>query len=305
MSRVTVGPMALVDDRDLDERLPRPNSLRRASDDAKRAVVAATEALQAAGLAVTERVGLYVGFQRSAMDYTVQFVEGTYRDGPRMASPMLFTESVLNSTATHLSLTLGFRGVVQTFVGSRCAGIQAVIAARDDIEAGVVDAGLVAVLSSGHRVTSDAYKAVYRSREEGAVRQEASAFVLRAGAGPGAALAYARVACFGRTLERKLQAVRHLWDEYTSGCAPYVPPKVRELAERFGFAASSVTLSALSHEQRELIFPVGSITGGGGSDTSSEFFALHPINWLAAGWPVVCVSEEGTVGLIALDGPLS
>ena len=45
----------------LDDRLPQPNSLRRAGEDTKSAVLAATELLRAEGIAVSDRIGLYVG----------------------------------------------------------------------------------------------------------------------------------------------------------------------------------------------------------------------------------------------------
>src|SRR5207248_1680389 len=109
---------------DLDARLPQPNSLRRASDAAKAAVAVAVETL--AGAAVTDRTGLYVGQQQVPLDYCQQFIDASYANGPRFASPMLFSESVANNAATHLSLTLGFKGAIQTFIGSRAAGISAV-----------------------------------------------------------------------------------------------------------------------------------------------------------------------------------
>src|SRR5581483_7650703 len=47
--------------RDLDTRLPQPNSLRRAGDDTKAAVLASTDLLRAEGVPIQERLGLYVG----------------------------------------------------------------------------------------------------------------------------------------------------------------------------------------------------------------------------------------------------
>ena len=90
----------------IDERLPQPNSLRRAGDDTKSAVLAATELLRAEKIAVSDRVGLYVGQQQIALDYCSRFIQASYREGPRMASPMFFSESVANNVATHASLTL-------------------------------------------------------------------------------------------------------------------------------------------------------------------------------------------------------
>lgn len=285
MSRITIGPIRVVEAApDLDGRLPRPNSLRRAGDDAKRAVAAAAAALQAGGIAVTGRVGLYVGMQRAPLEYTVQFIEGSYKDGPRMASPMLFSESVANNAATHLSLTLGFKGVVQTFIGSRCAGIQAVIAARDDLESGAIDEGLVVVLGSSHRVTMDAYNAAYRHRKEIPFQHAAVALPVRREGGT--ALAYAGTCCFGRGPGQKLQAVQHLWED----AAPRTP--------------EAPVLSRFCLETAPTVEAIMNVTGPITRRAGAEGFALEPFMSLMSGSPVICIGEEGTVGLIALEGPL-
>src|SRR5207247_3373512 len=101
---------------DLDARLPAKNSLRRAGDASKVAVVVSTEALRSVGQEVSDRVGVYVGEQQVPLEYCAQFIDSSYRNGPRLASPMLFSESVANNAATHLSLTLGFTGPLQTFI---------------------------------------------------------------------------------------------------------------------------------------------------------------------------------------------
>jgi 3-oxoacyl-(acyl-carrier-protein) synthase len=89
-------------------------------------------------VAVSDRVGLYVGLQQIALDYCSRFIQSSYREGPAMASPLFFAESVANNVATHASLTLGLKTLAQTFIGTRAAGIQAVIAAAEDVESGLV-----------------------------------------------------------------------------------------------------------------------------------------------------------------------
>ena len=147
--------------KDVDRRLPEPNSLRRAGEDTKMAVLAAVELLRAEKMAVDERLGLYVGQQQISLDYCSRFIQASYRDGPRMASPMFFAESVANNVATHASLTLGLRTLAQTFIGSRSAGIQAVMAAAEDVQSGLVETGLVVILGVATSVSRDAYQAVF------------------------------------------------------------------------------------------------------------------------------------------------
>ena len=274
-----IGPICtLLMPSDLDARLPKPNSLRRASDAAKAAVAAAVEAL--AGTDVTERTGLYVGQQQLPLDYCQQFIDASYRDGPRFASPMLFSESVANNAATHLSLTLGFKGAIQTFIGSRVAGIEALMAASEDVAVGTVDAGLVVVLSFASPLTAVAYGAIYRAKSPFAVANGAAAFVVRRGPFEGSrALAAAAVRCRGRTHADQVLALKGLGSTAATTASVFCLARERSLAA-LREALGNVTL-------RE---PAG------------ESFALDPFLALAGGGPksVVVLGEEGTAGIVAL-----
>jgi hypothetical protein len=199
---VILGPFAALtgDVPDLDARLPAKHSCRRAADESKMAVAAAAEVLK--GVAISDRLGVYIGQHQGSLELCAKFVEQSYKEGPRLASPMYFAESVANTTATHLSLSFGLKGVVQTFIGSRVAGLQAVISAREDLEDGAVDAGLVVVLSGPTRLTRDAYGAIYRPRGRGTsvdfpMLRGAVAFLVRR-EGDGPRLKDARVRCAGR-----------------------------------------------------------------------------------------------------------
>ena len=75
---------------DLEARLPAKHSLRRASDEAKMAVVAAAEALKGSGVPVSDRLGVYIGQHQGSLEFCVKFIEQSYREGPRLASPMYF-----------------------------------------------------------------------------------------------------------------------------------------------------------------------------------------------------------------------
>jgi hypothetical protein len=204
--------------KDLDERLPQPNSLRRAGEDTKAAVLAASELLRATGLAVSDRVGLYVGQQQIALDYCSQFIQASYRQGPRMASPMFFAESVANNVATHLSLTLGLKGTAQTFIGTRAAAIQALMSAQEDVESGLVETGLVVALGVATGVTRDAYQAVFqpfqrRNRPDVKFLRGAVAMLVRREAAGEAKVVYTGVRCLGRGPRQQVRSVGTLWTE--------------------------------------------------------------------------------------------
>lgn len=272
---------------DLDARLPTKNSLRRASEAGKAAVAAAAESLREAGLAVSDRVGVYVGEQQVPLDYTAQFIESTYRAGPRLASPLLFSESVANNAATHLSLTLGFTGALQTFIGSRVAGIQAVAAACEDLEAGAVEAGLVVVLSFAHALTAQAYASLYFPRSRGSALPPlpflngAAAFVVRRGGG-GRGLLRAATCCAGLERSEQARAVGRLVGE--GGIAAATASTFRFAGER--------SLGILREALPSIEPP---------ADLGGEAFALDPFLRLQKGADTVLVlGEDGTAGLIAL-----
>jgi hypothetical protein len=288
--------------RNLDERLPQPNSLRRTTDDTKAAVLAADELLRAEGLPVSDRMGLYIGQQQIALEYCSQFLQTSYREGPRMASPMLFAESVANNVATHLSLTLGMKALAQTFIGTRAAGIQAVLAAVEDVESGLVETGLVVALGVATQVTRDAYSSVFhpfRRRHPPEVRflRGAVAMLVRRDAPGQPRIAYAGVRCGGPGPRAQQEAVSGLWKDAGARMAP-------------GTRVLDSTLSMCRARSRAVLQRVGPTIPS--ADAVGECYALDPFAQLlvdgvtssgAEGRAVICLGEEGTAGLLALDGP--
>ncbi len=278
---------------DLDERMPRPNSLRRAAPECKLAVAVAARAL---GDRPRDRLGVYVGQQRGSLQYCTDFLDAARREGPRFASPMMFAESVANIAATHLSLTLGLRGALATFIGSRTAGIQAVMAAREDLEAGVVDEALVVVIQGlSTRIASDAYNAIYhprRRRPDIKFLMGAAAFLVGPG-GEGPAILGAGVRCAGRAFADQARAVRGLWEERA------LPPPARVLASTFCLARQGAleAIRGALGDDAALLVPSPDLPG--------ESFALDPFLQLLedarrARGPraVITLSEEGTAGLL-------
>lgn len=274
---------------DLEARLPRPHSLRRAAAAAQAAVAAAADALRAAGLRLSEGVGAYVGQQQIPLAYCAEFLEQSYRDGPRLASPLLFSESVANNAATHLSLTFRMAGPLQTFIGSRTAGLQALGAAAEDLVQGTVDTALVVVLSFAHTLTEAAYRTIYRPlarRRVQAVlrfRDGAVALVLRRGSGR--ELRRVEFVCAGHDPAAQRAAVRALWEQ--AGRPAPVTGSVFSLARG---PSGTALRDALGEAVR--IPPEG-----------PEAFALDPmVLALEPGGPgaVVCLGEEGSAGILVL-----
>jgi hypothetical protein len=285
---------------DLDARLPAKHSLRRASDESKMAVAAAHELLSGAGVAVTDRSGLFVGQQQVSLEYCRRFVDQSCRDGPRMASPMLFADSVANSVATHLSLSLGFRGSAQTFIGTRAAGLQAALAAAEDLAAGVLDQALVVVLGTGIELTGEGYHAIYSSRQRGRdlppfpMLRGALAFLLRReGAGlPGLKGGGAR--CDGRHPDAQVRALQ--------GLAAEAPAEGRRVASLFslaeGLGRGLLERAGLSLEPPESL---------------PESFALDPLLRLLIDSARVpgpaprtawCLGEDGVAAWLGFDAAL-
>jgi hypothetical protein len=278
----------------LEGRLPTPNSLRRAGAVTKTSVLVAAESLREAGIAPSERLGLYVGQQQGPLDTCAEFLRTSYREGPRLASPLAFSESVANNAATHLSLTLGLTGINQTFIGSRAAGIEAVVAAREDIEEGAVDAGLVVILCRADPLTSDAYNALYfpgaRNPRPPPLRflTGAVAFVVRPGGGSGLGLLFAQARCHGMEESEQGAALCGLW---------------RSLGRKIPVSASMFTLARPRSERvlGRAIGPVAESRVGG----FGESFALDPFLQLFTAPPgpraVACLGEDGTASLVAVE----
>jgi len=289
--------------KDLDSRLPQPNSLRRAGDDTKAAVVAATELLKGAAVPVSERLGLYVGQQQMSLEYCAKFIETSYREGPRIASPMMFSESVANNVATHLSLTLGLKGLAQTFIGTRAAGIQAVMAAAEDVESGHVEAGLVVVLGTASPHTRDAYLSVNRpyerrNRKDLDFLRGVAAMLVRRDAAGQARLVYTGIRCCGRRLPRpQVDAVGSLWTE----AGARMVGGTRILTSTLALAKDR-SMGVIGSVGKTVPLPL----------SLAESYALDPFTVLlldsrmhpgGEGRAVLCLGEEGTAAMLALDGP--
>jgi 3-oxoacyl-[acyl-carrier-protein] synthase II len=132
---------------DLDRHFSGAGRFRRAASSTRFALAAAAMAVADARLSLEEvagdRTGLVVSVTHGALGYTAQFHEGLLKEGPQGASPLFFSESVLNASAGNVSIAFGIRGPVHTILGEETAGIQAIGLAGTLLRSHAVDRCLV------------------------------------------------------------------------------------------------------------------------------------------------------------------
>lgn len=86
-----------------------------------------------------ERRGTYVGTGFGCIDITWNYLVGLYRDGPGMANPYLFSESVANAPAGHSAIELDTRGPTITFTCGDASTASALQFAARGIRSGRVE----------------------------------------------------------------------------------------------------------------------------------------------------------------------
>ena len=103
----------------------------------RRAAKISKYCLAAAGLAIKDsgldpsgwdpaKAGLVVGVTHGAMNYTREFHTVLIREGALSASPMFFSDSVLNAPAGNASIAFNIKGAAHTIAGGIPAGIDAI-----------------------------------------------------------------------------------------------------------------------------------------------------------------------------------
>ncbi|MEK7689174.1 MAG: beta-ketoacyl synthase N-terminal-like domain-containing protein, partial [Deltaproteobacteria bacterium] len=103
----------------------------------RRAAKISKYCLAAAGLAIKDsglnpsgwdpaKAGLVVGVTHGAMNYTRDFHTALIREGALSASPMFFSDSVLNAPAGNASIAFNIKGAAHTIAGGIPAGIDAI-----------------------------------------------------------------------------------------------------------------------------------------------------------------------------------
>ncbi|MBI3398273.1 MAG: hypothetical protein HY026_03440 [Deltaproteobacteria bacterium] len=114
---------------DLDAVFP-DKRFRRAANTSKYCLASAKLAIDDAGLDSSKwdgtKVGLVVAVTHSAINYSREFHAALIKEGPLAASPLLFSDSVLNAPAGNTSIAFHIKGAAHTIVGGIPAGLDAI-----------------------------------------------------------------------------------------------------------------------------------------------------------------------------------
>ena len=128
------------------EALVEEKVLRRVSGLTRLAVPAAALALSDARIGTAsprrENAAVTLGTAFGSASYHFEYYEAIFRRGLKEASPLLFSESVMNAASGHISLHEKLRGPSLTVVGGEDVGAAAIATALDQIRAGSVDLAL-------------------------------------------------------------------------------------------------------------------------------------------------------------------
>lgn len=145
-------------ERDAARELVASRRLRRVSDLSLTAVAAAQLAMESAGQWPTpeedtrcDETAVLLGTSFGSSQYHFDYYENIYQGGLREASPLLFSESVMNSASGHTALHFGLRGPSQALVGGEEVGLHALADGVDRLRLGEIEA----VLAGGGEQYSD------------------------------------------------------------------------------------------------------------------------------------------------------
>ena len=86
-----------------------------------------------------DRMGIILGTAYGSTDVSVQFAGTLFDEGPRMVSPSLVPNSVMNAPAGHTSIELKFRGINSTVNHHETSGETAIAYAAAEINRGSAD----------------------------------------------------------------------------------------------------------------------------------------------------------------------
>jgi 3-oxoacyl-[acyl-carrier-protein] synthase II len=99
----------------------------------------------------TDRMGIVLGTAYGSTDVSVQFAGTLFDEGPRMVSPSLVPNSVMNAPAGHTSIELKFRGINSTVNHHEASGETAIAYAASEIKRGSADV----MLTGGTEIISE------------------------------------------------------------------------------------------------------------------------------------------------------
>lgn len=109
-------------------------------------------------------IGVILGTVHGALHHTIEYHTSLVLSNPRLASPLLFSDSVANSAVSHISTGLGIRGYSTTVPGY-CGVTQALKLAVELIQQGAINACLVGGADVNHDFLTKAYRGCLRCPE--------------------------------------------------------------------------------------------------------------------------------------------
>ena len=98
-----------------------------------------------------DRMGIILGTAYGSTDVSVQFAGILFDEGPRMVSPILVPNSVMNAPAGHTSIELKFRGINSTVNHHEASAETAIAYAAAEIKRGSADV----MLAGGAEIISE------------------------------------------------------------------------------------------------------------------------------------------------------
>jgi 3-oxoacyl-[acyl-carrier-protein] synthase II len=144
------------------EGLVNARRVRRMSDYVKSTLAATTLACRDAGIADVAAFGAgcsaVLGSTHGSSNYSKQYYDQVVLEGIAAANPALFAEAVPNAGAAQLSLMLSLKGACQTIIGTRTAGLDAVLLGAARIRGGVWDRAIVSAGEESCELVNSAYR---------------------------------------------------------------------------------------------------------------------------------------------------
>ena len=129
---------------DFDEYFPH-GKFRRAAEISKYTIVAIKLAIDDANACTSDRkkTGIIVGLTHGALNYTQSYHKLLITEGVASASPILFSDSLLNAPAGNASISFGVNGPVHTLIGGKTTAAKSIILASQIIASGTIDKAIV------------------------------------------------------------------------------------------------------------------------------------------------------------------
>lgn len=149
-----------VSDDDLLPYLTAARRVRRLGVYTKLTLATTSMALKHAALTVPHELAAtaaILGTTHGALGYCHDYFTQIVRDGLAAANPMLFAEGVPNVAAAHLTMTYQLKAGSQTILGSRTAGLEALLLAFDRIALGQSERIVVSVAEEYHPLLDRVY----------------------------------------------------------------------------------------------------------------------------------------------------